>query len=285
MSGRHEFTEVMRAAIEAVERGERVALATVVRVRGSAPRHEGARMLVWPDGRTLGTVGGATLEEKVIAHARQALEDRHGRLESYPLTTGGEAESLGLCGGVVDVHIEIIEKQATLVILGAGHVARPLARMAHEIGMRIVIVDDRPEAATTESFPQADVLGLVPYDPEIEALGALPLADFGPDAYVVVATWGWDEPALAQILPMEPTPAYIGLVASPTKHRVIRERLAAQGLPESALDRLTSPTGLDLGAETPAEIALSILAEVLAVRRKTSGVPLSQLRARKTTQP
>ena len=273
-----EFSEVMRAALQAVERGERVALATVVRVRGSAPRHEGARMLVWPDGRIFGTVGGASLEHKVIGHAHEALETRHGRLESYPLTTGGEPDSLGLCGGVVEVHIEILESPATLVIVGAGHVARPLARMAHELGMRLVVIDDRPEYASPQAFPEADTVALVGYDQATESLDPMPLDSVGADAYVVVATWGWDEPALAQILRLEPPPAYVGLVASPTKHRVIRERLAARGLSEAALDRLRSPSGLDLGAETPAEIALSILAEVLMVRRRASGNPLSQTR-------
>lgn len=271
-----EFSEVMRAALQAVEQGERVALATVVRVRGSAPRHEGARMLVWPDGRILGTIGGASLEHKVIGHAREALDKQHGRLESYPLTTGGEPDSLGLCGGVVEVHIEILQTPATLVIVGAGHVARRLGRMAHELGMRLVVIDDRPEYADPQAFPEADQVALVRYDPASESLGPMPLDSFGAEAHVVVATWGWDEPALEQVLRMEPPPAYVGLVASPTKHRVIRERLAARGLSAEALDRLRSPSGLDLGAETPAEIALSILAEVLMLRRRASGVPLSK---------
>lgn len=270
-----EFTDVMRAALHAVERGERVALATVVRVRGSAPRHAGARMLVWPDGRTVGTVGGASLEQKVIDDARRALVARHGRVESYPLTTGGEPDSLGLCGGVVDVHIEVLETPATLVILGAGHVARPLARMAHELGMRLVVIDDRPEFASPESFPEAEHVALVGYDSATERLDPLPTDRFGSECYVVVATWGWDEPALAQVLTMEPPAPYVGLVASPTKHRVIRERLAARGVPAEALARLRSPIGLDLGAETPAEIALSILAEIMAVRRNATGRPLS----------
>lgn len=270
-----EFIQVMQAAIQAVERGERVALATVVQVRGSAPRHEGARLLVWPDGRILGTVGGASLEEKVIQDARRALEERHGRVGSYPLTTGGEPDSLGLCGGVVEVHIEVLERQATLVILGAGHVAQPLARMADEVGMRVVVIDDRPEFAAPQAFPEGTVVELVGYDAGSERLAPLPLETFGPEAYVVAATWGWDEPALAQVLAMDPPPAYVGLVASPTKHRVIRDRLAERGLEDDVLARLRSPTGLDLGAETPAEIALSILAEVLMVRRGSSGRPLS----------
>ena len=273
-----EFSEVMRAALQAVERGERAALATVVRVRGSAPRHAGARMLVWPDGRTLGTVGGASLEQKVIEHAREALHAHHGRLETYPLTTGGEPDSLGLCGGEVEVHIEVLESPTTLVIIGAGHVARPLARMAHELGMRLVVIDDRPEYASAQAFPEAETVALVGYDPTTEQLDPMPLESFGGEAHIVVATWGWDEPALAQVLAMEPAPAYVGLVASPTKHRVLRERLAARGLPAAALERLRSPSGLDLGAETPAEIALSILAEVLMVRRLASGKPLSMIR-------
>lgn len=237
--------------------------------------------MIWPNGRSHGTVGGAALERQVIEHARQALRDRHGRVQSYPLTTGDDPDSLGLCGGVVDVHIEVLERQATLVVLGAGHVAQPLARMAREIGMRVVVVDDRPEFATAANLPEADPVVLVSYDPDKEVLGPLPVEHFGAEAYVVVATWGWDEPALDQILRMDPLPAYVGLVASPTKHRVIRERLAARGLSESVLERLTSPTGLDLGAETPAEIALSILAEVMLVRRAATGAPLSKVRPTK----
>ncbi len=270
-----EFIEVMHAALQAVERGERVALATVIRVRGSAPRHQGARLLVWPDGGTVGTVGGASLEEAVVRDARRALEESCGRVGSYPLTTGGEPDSLGLCGGVVDVHIEVLERQATLVILGAGHVARPLARMADEIGMRVVVIDDRPEYASPQAFPEGTVVELVGYNSSQEKLDPLPLDTFGREAYVVAATWGWDEPALAQVLSMDPPPTYVGLVASPTKYRVIRERLAEGGLDQAALARLRSPTGLELGAETPAEIALSILAEILMVRRRASGQPLS----------
>jgi xanthine dehydrogenase accessory factor len=150
--------------------------------------------------------------------------------------------------------------------------------MADEIGMRVVVIDDRPEFATPQAFPAGAIVELVGYDAASEQLAPLPFGAFGSEACVVVATWGWDEPALAQVLTMDPAPAYVGLVASPTKHRVLRERLAGRGLPPEALALLRSPTGLDLGAETPAEIALSILAEVLLVRRAASGRPLSEVR-------
>jgi xanthine dehydrogenase accessory factor len=275
-----EFVEVSEEALAALQRGESVALATVVRVRGSAPRHAGARMLVWPDGRIVGTVGGATLEQRVIEHAQEALRKRRSRYETYALTPQGDMESLGLCGGEVEVHIEVLEPTATLYVIGAGHVALPLAEMAHHLGMRVVIVDDRPEFATQERFPHADRVGVVNYDPEREELGQLPIP-LDPSCHVVVATWGWDEPALAQVLAADPPPAYVGLVASRTKVRVIRHRLEEQGFAPETLDRIWAPIGLDLGAETPGEIALSILAEILLQARGGNAQPLS----RKDVQP
>ncbi len=272
-----EFVRVSQAALEALQRGERVALATVVRVRGSAPRHEGARMLIWPDGRIIGTVGGATLEERLIEDARQSLASGRGRLEKYIFSTEGDPESIGLCGGEVEVQIEVLEPDPEMLIIGAGHVAQPVAAIGHLIGMHVTVVDDRPAFATRERFPQADVVAIVPYDAAAEKLDPLP-ATIGRATYIVVATWGWDEPALAQVLAADPPPAYVGLVASPTKARAICEQLAQRGLPKARLDLVRAPVGLDLGAETPEEIALAIVAEILAVRRKTSGRPLVEAR-------
>jgi len=139
-----EFQEIMETAIDALSKGETVALATVVRVRGSAPRHSGAKMLVWRDGRTKGTIGGATLEQRVIADAIDALKEGKPRYETYLFSTRPEdkQESVGLCGGEVDIYIEIIRPDPTLMIIGAGHIAMPLARMGALLDMRIVVVDD-----------------------------------------------------------------------------------------------------------------------------------------------
>jgi xanthine dehydrogenase accessory factor len=271
-----EFIRVHRAALDAIERGETIALATVVRVRGSAPRHEGARMLVWPDGRIQGTVGGATLELRVIEHAIQALEARRGRFERYVFSTAGDPESVGLCGGEVDVHIEVLEPQLNLVIVGAGHVAVPLAVVGHQAGMRILVVDDRADFATEERFPMAAERAVVRYDEARGTLDAIPIV-FKPPCAVVVTTWGWDEPALAQVLRAREIPEYVGLMASRTKARVIRERLLEGGLSEEQVKRIRAPIGLDLGAETPGEIAVSVVAEILAWRRRATGKPLSEI--------
>jgi xanthine dehydrogenase accessory factor len=271
-----EFIRIHREALAAIERGETIALTTVVRVRGSAPRHEGARMLVWPDGRTQGTVGGATLERRVIEDAIRALETRRGRFERYVFSTTGDPESVGLCGGEVEVHIEVLEPQLSLAIIGAGHVAMPLAVIGHQAGMRIVVVDDRAEYATEERFPMAAERAVVRYDEARGVLEAFPIA-FKPPCAVVVATWGWDEPALAQILRARDLPEYIGLISSRTKARVIRERLLEGGLSEELVNKVRAPIGLDLGAETPGEIAVSIVAEILAWRRRASARPMSEI--------
>lgn len=267
------FITLSQAAIQALEAGETIALCTVVRVRGSAPRHAGARMLVWPDGRIQGTIGGATLEQKTIKAAGQAIADRDSQLINYIFSTHkNDTESVGLCGGSVDVYIDILEPDPILLIFGAGHIAMPLAQIGAAIGMRIWVVDDRAEYATPERFPDAERLEVINYDAETETLETFPFT-ITPNTYVVLATWGWDEPALAQILP-QPA-AYVSLVASKTKAHVIREHLIARGLPQETGDRFRSPAGLDLGAEAPTEIAISILSEILAIRRHTSGQHLS----------
>jgi xanthine dehydrogenase accessory factor len=269
-----EFETVTRSALQALERGERVAMATVVQARGSAPRHAGARILVWPDGHIVGTVGGATLEERVIQHAQEALQSSRSRLEKYIFSTENDPESVGLCGGEVLVSIEVLQPAPTLMIIGAGHVALALSQMAPVLEMRLVVVDDRAEFLTAERFPQAVQRIHVHYERESEALEPMPVT-LTPSTYVLVATWGWDEPALAQILSARPAPAYVGLISSRTKWRVIRERLQARGIPAESLDQVHAPAGLNLGAETPGEIALSILAEMLAVREKASVSPMS----------
>ncbi len=270
-----EFEVVSRAALQALERGETVALATVVQVRGSAPRHAGARMLVWPDGHIAGTIGGATLEERVIQHAHEALSHHRIRLEKYAFSTTGDPESVGLCGGEVMVHIEVLEPDPTLLVIGAGHVALALAQASALASMRLVVVDDRAEFLTRDRFPMAAQLIHVAYGRDTEQLDPMSIT-LTPSTYVVVATWGWDEPALAQVLSADPLPAYVSLIASKTKWRVIRQKLATQGIAEDRLNLVRAPAGLDLGAETPGEIALAIAAEMLAVRRKASGTPLSQ---------
>jgi xanthine dehydrogenase accessory factor len=272
-----EFLEINRVATEALARGETLCLATVVRVRGSAPRHTSARMLIWPDGKTFGTIGGGTLEYRAIEDARAALADGRPIFKSYTFDTRGGPESVGLCGGVVDVHIDLLRPDPTLLIIGAGHIAQPLAQMAALLNMRVVVVDDRPAWASRERFPNAAELFVVSYNEATETLGPVP-APMTPATYVVIASWGYDLPALEQAL--AGNPAFIGLVASPTKAREFFKRLLAKGFSAEALRRVHAPLGLDIGAESPAEVALSILAELLAVQRGAAGGSLRETRGR-----
>jgi xanthine dehydrogenase accessory factor len=270
-----EFVRITQEATKALARGETLCLATVVRVRGSSPRHSSARMLIWPDKKTVGTIGGGTFEHRVIDDACNALTDGQSIYETYIFDTTGRPGSVGLCGGSVEVHMEILRPDPVLVLIGAGHIAQPLAQMATLLDMKVMVVDDRSEWANDERFPDADQVHVVEYEEATETLSPIPVP-ITENSYVVIATWGYDLPALEQILPKDP--AFIGLVASPTKAREFFKRLLAQGVSADSLRRIRTPLGLDIGAETAAEIALSILAEVLAIQRSTSGLPLKQKR-------
>jgi xanthine dehydrogenase accessory factor len=270
-----EYLKVTQIATEALEGGETVCMATVVRVRGSAPRHASAKMLVWPDGRTYGTVGGGTYEHLVIEDAQVALQKSQPAFKNYVFDTRGGPDSVGLCGGSVDVYLDILKPDPTLILIGAGHIAHPLAQMAAMLEIRVIVVDDREEWVNRERFPQASDIFIIDYDPETEALGQIPVT-ITPASYVIIATWGYDLPALEQVLALKP--AYIGLVASQAKAREFFKRLMAKGIPAEVLQQVQTPVGLDIGAESPAELALSILAEVLAIQRGGSGKPLREIR-------
>jgi xanthine dehydrogenase accessory factor len=275
MSG---FLDISRAASEALARGETVCLVTVVRVRGSAPRHNGARMLVWPDGKFDGTIGGGTLEWRVVEDAQAAFAKGKSLFNNYVFDTRGGPDSVGLCGGSVDVHMDILQPDPTLLIIGAGHIAQPLAQMASLLDMRVIVVDDRREWANRDRFPTAADVIVVDYEPITETLAPLSIP-MTPSTYVVITTWGYDLPAVEQALAQNP--AYIGLVASPTKAKELFKRMIAKGVSPEAFQRVNTPAGLDLGSETPAEVALAIMAEVLAVQRRGSGQFLREVRGKK----
>ncbi len=269
----NEFEQVMEAAMLTLRQGHTAVLVTILAVRGSAPRHTNARMLIHADGRTMGTIGGASLEQQVKADAQAVFDTGQSRKATYVLNPKDE-HGLGLCGGSVEVFIECLAPKPTLILLGAGHIAQALARFGSGLGFHIVVVDDRAEYACSKRFPDGTELYLVDYDASTEQLAPLPVV-ITPTSYVVVATWGWDLPALAQVLGRGG--AYVGLVASKVKWQVLARRLRELDLPEDVIDKVRAPSGLALGAETPDEIALSILAEIYMVRRKASGLPLTSI--------
>ncbi len=240
--------------------GERVVLATVVSTRGSTPRQAGARMLVLADGSIRGTVGGGVRESEIAAVARE-LHHRGGcRLLAVDFEEGLAGGPAPVCGGHMEVFVEAIDPLLRVVIAGAGHVGYFLHRMLALLEVRTVVVDPRAEFASRERFPGAE-LRVVEFG---EALAGLAL---GASDGVVIVTKGHehDECVLRQALAT--SAGYLGMIGSRRKVAAVFERLRSQGVGEEQLARVRAPVGLPIGAETPAEIALAIAAEIVATFR------------------
>ena len=252
--------EVFAAVADALERGEPAALVTIVATRGSTPQRVGAKMLVFADGRIVGTIGGGCYENDAFWKARDAIANRRPELVHYELSDDFAQETGLICGGQMDVYIEPIEPSPELYVIGAGHVGFHLARVAHEVGFRVHVVDDREKFANAERFPSAVEI-VVDDIPSWVARAGLPA-----HAYAVIVTRGHtnDLEALRALAARELR--YLGLIGSRAKVARIFDALAADGVPTERLTRVHAPIGLDIGAVTPQEIAVSILAELIAVK-------------------
>lgn len=260
---------IYEAIAEAVRQREAVALATIVQTHGSTPRQVGTKMLICPDGTSMGTVGGGVLEAAIVEAAQEALAERKSRLVHYGLRADQHEQDLGVCGGDLDVFIDVIAPQLTLLLIGAGHVAIPLAELAHLLGFRTVVFDDRAEYANRDRFPQAEKILVEDFETGLMAL------DITPNTWVIIATRSHESDAAALRVVVESPAAYVGLLGSRRKVSLIFKALREEGVGEERLARVCAPVGLDLGAETPEEIALSIMAEILMVRRGGKGQSLS----------
>jgi xanthine dehydrogenase accessory factor len=252
--------EVMAAANEALARGETVALVTIVRAQGSTPQRVGAKMLVYADGRTVGTIGGGCYESEAFWKARDAIASGKHALVRFDLNDDIAGESGLICGGQMDVFIEPLSASPHLYIAGGGHVSLQLARAAANVGFRIHVVDDREKYANAERFPDADEIAVDSIPEWLER------TTFAQPAYVAIVTRGHQHDLSALRAVATRDLRYIGLIGSRAKVARIYDALREEGLPPDALRRVHAPIGLDLGAVTPAEIAVSIVAELVAVR-------------------
>jgi xanthine dehydrogenase accessory factor len=252
--------QMLRELVAAVAGGRPVAQATIVETNRSVPRHAGAKMLIFGDGATTGTVGGGTMEAAVIREARQTLRTGTPRLLEYDLVNPAEGDP-GICGGTVKIYLEPFMPPHTVYVIGCGHVGSSVVDLAHWIGYRTIAIDDRQEFLTEEALPNADVR----YHGRVEAaLAAHPVTE---DSSIVVVTRSTDLDAavLPQVLK---TPArYIGVMGSRTRWRATRDRLIAGGVAPEELERVHSPIGLEVNAETLEEIAVSIMSEVIMINR------------------
>ena len=260
--------EVLTAAADALKRGEPAALVTVVRAQGSTPQRAGAKMLVYADGRTIGTIGGGCYESDAINHARGAIQSARPALLHFELNDDFAQENGLICGGRMDVHVDPLLPDPRLYIVGAGHVGFELGRIAGGAGFRIHVIDDREKFASAERFPGADVI--------VEPIPDwLHRADIPASAFVVVVTRGHTHDLDAMRALAARDLRYLGLIGSRAKVARISSALLAEGLPAECLARIHAPIGFDIGAVTPAEIAISILAELIAVRRGADTAQLS----------
>jgi xanthine dehydrogenase accessory factor len=253
--------EVFEAALRAEREGESAALVTVIGSEGSTPQKAGAKMLVHADGRIVGTIGGGCVEAEMVRRARQVIEARRTELAEYDLTPDQAGEDGLVCGGRMRVFIEPIEGTPVLCLFGAGHVAQPLARMAKAAGFRVEVADDRVKFANRELFPEADLILVEGFAEAAERM------TLGRGSYAVVVTRGHrgDADALQAVLGRGLR--FVGLLGSKPKAVHVLAELEARGLPAERLAEVHVPLGIEIGAVTPEEIAVSILAELIACRR------------------
>jgi len=253
--------KILNELLAAQEGGEPVVLATVVKARGSVPRHPGAKMLIYENGRTSNTIGGGEMEARVIQEAADVLKNNQPRAITYSLISPEQGDP-GVCGGEMEIYLEPYLPPITLLIVGCGHVGRALAHLGHWLGYRVVVTDDREELVTPDLIPYADIY--LPGNIE-QAVKANPITM---NTFITLVTRNVlvDRTALP-ILLNSPAP-YIGVMGSRRRWQETQKLLLADGISETTLQRINSPIGLKLNAETPEEIALSILSEITQLRHE-----------------
>ncbi len=252
--------ELLRRLVAAIEDGTPIALATVVRTSRSVPRHAGSKMLVDRDGNQFGTIGGGEMEARVVHAATEALVTGLTQHLDFDLVDPARDDP-GVCGGSVTIYLEPFMPEPHVLVIGCGHVGQAVVELAHWLGCRVTALDDRTDLATPEALPLAD---LVLAGPLAESLAAVTIDD---NTHVVLLTRNVavDREVLPAVLN---TPARsVGVMGSARRWHTTRELLAADGVGADQLDRVVSPLGVDIHAETPEEIALSVLAQIVQARR------------------
>jgi len=251
------FEEVVRLR----RRGQKCALATIVSVRGSIPSYQTAKLLVREDGSMAGTIGGGCVEAEVWNAAREVMETGEPKHLTFNLNQDAAYDNGLICGGQLDVFVEPILPQPRAFIFGAGHISKSLAQVAALAGFATVVIDDRESFANRERFPDADEVIAAAYEeifprPDITELSYLIIVTRGHRDDMRVLRWAVGTPA-----------RYIAMIGSKRKVISVIKELEKEGIPRAAFERLHAPMGLEIGAVTPEEIAISVAAEMVAVRR------------------
>lgn len=253
-----------RKLAELENQQEPFVLCTVVRTQGSTPRNAGSKMIVLENGDFIDTIGGGDMESRVIAAAQAAIQDGKSRLLSYNFSDPQRGDP-GVCGGQMDVYVEPHLPPPTVVVVGAGHVGQAVAHLADWLGFRVIVSDDRPDFSSPEIVPEADSFHSGPLS-ELPAF--MPIK---PWTYIVLTTRGVDVDVEGLPKLLNSQAAYIGVIGSRRRWAVACKQMLDQGISQAHLDRVHSPIGLELNAETPEEIAVSIMAEIIMLRRGGDG--------------
>ena len=253
---------VFKALADLPRAGTAAALCTIIQAKGSTPRKAGAKMLVYTDGSIVGTIGGGEIEARVIEEALASIQSGESKILSFDLIDPQKGDP-GICGGTQEVFIDPLKQPQDLIVIGGGHVGRAVVHLGKWLGFRVVLSDDREEYCTPENAPGADAY----IHCHLEELPER--YQFSPQSAIVLATRNnqVDIQGLPELL--ESPSAYIGVISSRRRWKLTRTELVKAGIKEEELDRL------DIKSETPEEIALSILAEVIQAKRGGSVKTLS----------
>jgi xanthine dehydrogenase accessory factor len=237
------------------------ALCTIIRSKGSTPRHVTSKMLVYPDGHIIGTVGGGEVENRVIREAIKSIDDKTPRLLAYNMANPERGDP-GVCGGQVEIYVEPILPKPILVIVGVGHVGKAVAHLAKWLGFIVAVSDDRPDFCNPKAVPEADEFYPLPLEELHKKL------NINPWTYIVLTTRGIDIDIRGLPSLVNSNAAYIGVIGSKRRWATTTKKLIEAGVPSKMIERVHSPIGLEILAETPEEIAVSIMAEIIKLHQQ-----------------
>jgi xanthine dehydrogenase accessory factor len=260
-------TSIFSQIAELEKSGNAGALCMVISSKGSTPRRAGAKMIVYHDGTITGTVGGGELENRVRRAALESIKNGRSVTLSYNMTDTKRGDP-GICGGQVEVYVEPILPAPIIVVIGGGHVGKAVSHLAKWLGYRVVISDDRPEFCSRKENPDADLLLPIPMKDIPQKLVITP------HTFLVLTTRGVDVDVDGLPVLIESPASYIGVIGSRKRWATTVKRLQSAGISKTALQRIHSPIGIDINAETPEEIAVSILSEIIMVQSGGTGKPL-----------
>ena len=245
--------------------GQKCALATIVQVRGSIPGFQSAKLLVREDGSMVGTIGGGCVEAEVWNAAREVMETEKPRNMSFSLGQEAAYDNGLICGGQLEVFVECISPQPAALIFGGGHISKSLAKVLDLAGFRVSVIDNREAFANKERFPEAADVHAAEYE------DVFPLLHIDESTYVVIVTRGHRDDMRVLRWAVNTPARYIAMIGSKRKTISVVRELEKEGIPRASFEKVSAPMGLEIGAISPEEIAISVAAEMIAIRRVPEG--------------